>query len=66
MMAGTPGPPVPAPEPAGSPARGPDMRAWIIPVAAVAGVVGCGSPVPDVPMTTDGPNQVVLKVPAMT
>jgi len=43
------------------------MRAWVIPVAAVAALAaGCGSPAPDVPLATDGPNQVVLKVPSMT
>jgi hypothetical protein len=35
--------------------------------AAVALLAGCmGEPKPDVPMATDGPNQVVIKVPGMT
>jgi hypothetical protein len=39
----------------------------MIPATVVAGLaVGCGSPALDVPMATDGPNQVVLKVPNMT
>jgi hypothetical protein len=34
---------------------------------AVAILAGCaGQPKPDIPMPTDGPNQVVLKVPGMT
>lgn len=47
------------------------MRTWRFPVAAVvAGLVAVGcEPAPrgsSEPMPTDGPNQVVLKVPDMT
>ncbi|MBA4063273.1 MAG: conjugal transfer protein [Isosphaera sp.] len=36
-------------------------------LAAAAGLLaGCGTEAPDVPMPTDGPNQVVVKVPGMT
>jgi hypothetical protein len=44
------------------------MRTWGV---AAAGVVvalaaGCADTTPDVPLATDGPNQVVIKVPGMT
>ena len=48
------------------------MRMWYVPHAVAAAVVaaaltGCGeSPQANEPMPTDGPNQVVLKVPGMT
>jgi hypothetical protein len=48
------------------------MRTWCVPLltAAVFGLTltGCGSPQrgSDEPMPTDGPNQVVIKVPGMT
>ena len=37
-------------------------------LAAGAAVVlaGCGTPAPVEPLVTDGPNQVVLRVPGMT
>ena len=37
-------------------------------VLAVAWLAGCegGTSSPDVPLPTDGPNQVVIKVPGMT
>jgi hypothetical protein len=45
------------------------MRAGWMPVAAglLAGfIAGCGERGSNTPMTTDGPNQVVIKVPGMT
>jgi len=45
------------------------MRTGWAPVAAglLAGFfVGCGGGGSDTPMATDGPNQVVIKVPGMT
>jgi hypothetical protein len=45
------------------------MRTWGIVTAAtmvVAVAAGCGESAPVVPLATDGPNQVVLRVPGMT
>ncbi len=45
------------------------MRTWGISAAGLAVaalVVGCADPTPDVALATDGPNQVVVKVPGMT
>lgn len=44
------------------------MREWGLAAAAVAVVVvvGCGPAGSDEPLPTDGPNQVVIKVPTMT
>ena len=45
------------------------MRNWgiaAVGTAVIAVVAGCGEPAPIVPLATDGPNQVVLRVPGMT
>ena len=45
------------------------MRTWGIVTAAavvVAVAAGCGEPAAVEPLATDGPNQVVLRVPGMT
>jgi hypothetical protein len=41
------------------------MRTGLL-LAAGLLVAGCSRINPDVPMATDGPNQVVIKVPGMT
>jgi len=41
------------------------MRIGAFGVAVLAAAIGCSNPEPP-PMATDGPNQVVLKVPNMT
>ena len=44
------------------------MRAWGAwgAGAVVALIAGCADTTPDVALATDGPNQVVVKVPGMT
>jgi hypothetical protein len=45
------------------------MRTWagaLVGAAALTVAVGCGSGTPETALATDGPNQVVLKVPTMT
>jgi hypothetical protein len=44
------------------------MRAWFVPFAVGLALAGCDAPPSgsSEPMPTDGPNQVVLKVPDMT
>ncbi len=44
------------------------MRTWRVAAVVVLVATGCEPPPrgSDEPMPTDGPNQVVLKVPAMT
>ena len=41
------------------------MRTGLLLAAGVL-VLGCAQTNPDVPMATDGPNQVVIKVPGMS